>query len=480
MPATTPSKGPDTPAEPPPKERGRGGRAFLAAAVSVALLAPSGHTVAGGRGRKAKERPNVLVIVTDDQRLDTLHAMPATLDWLGAGGRTFTNAFATTPLCCPSRTSILTGDYAHNHRVLHNGVADRIADARTLPEALKRRGYLTGIAGKYLNGWDLERAPTAFDRWSVFKQGYWDAPFNIDGRQREVDKYTTDFVRDTAVELLASFERDDQRPWFLYVAPFAPHTPATPAPSDRGAQTPPWSTSPAVEEQDRSDKPPAVQSLRAQPRDRARAIRHRQLRALMAVDRMVAELRLTLSRLGEDDRTLAVFVSDNGYFWGEHGLKGKSLPYLEATRIPLLLHWPGRIDPGTSDTRLAANIDIAPTVMQAAGAAGESMDGRSLLEPAERGRILLEYWKDAASERVPSWAAITTPTVQYVEYYAENETDVIFREYYDLTSDPWQMTNLIGDADPSNDPPGRALSDLTHQLAHDRHCRGTAGAFACP
>src|SRR5918996_113082 len=172
--------------------------------------------------------PNVLVIVTDDQRTGTMVAMPKTLQWLGNGGVTFDQAYVTTPSCCPSRASIFSGRYVHNHGVRQQGLGSNLDQRTTLQRYLRDAGYRTAMAGKFLNRWPLDRPPPYFDRFAQANGGYYDQVWDVDGWVRRVPDYSTSFIGDRALEYLAGFERDDARPWFLYLAPFAPHDPRVP------------------------------------------------------------------------------------------------------------------------------------------------------------------------------------------------------------------------------------------------------------
>jgi arylsulfatase A-like enzyme len=182
---------------------------------------------------------------------------------------------------------------------------------------------------------------------------------------------------------------------------------------------------------------------------------------------------------------LIFFLSDNGFLWGEHGLTRKAAPYTPSVQIPFLMRPPGGIPP-LEDQRLVANIDIAPTVLQTAGVltTEPAMDGRSLLSDNARDRILLEYYDESNAPRkrfqAPSWASLRTASYQYVEYYGTNGSTVNFREYYDLDQDPYQLVNLLGDDDTSNDPDPVTLLLLSQQLSRDRSCTGTSGPQACP
>jgi arylsulfatase A-like enzyme len=436
-------------------------------------------------------RPNILIIVTDDQRAEgTLLVMPKTRRFFLNGGTRFSNAFATTPLCCPSRATILTGRYAHNTGVRAN--SPRGLDRTTLfPRRLQDAGYKTALVGKFLNSWGLRRAPPYFDRWAMIHVGsggaYRRPKFNLDGEVRRLAGYSTDLMARKAVRFLRAFEQDDSAPWFLYVAPVAPHFPWIPAPRHADVRVPRWAGNPAVREKDRSDKPRYVRERSFNFAEGA-LVREGQLRTLMSVDDMVARIVEKLDALEEKRPTLAIFTSDNGFIWGDHGFGGaggtageKRVPYRGSVKVPMLLRWPGHVRAGRTDSRLVGNVDIAPTVLAAAAVApapGEPpLDGRSLLDPAARGRILLEYWKEP-TRQVPTWAALRTKRFQYVEYYDRSGART-FREYYNLMRDPWELRNLFRDGNPANNPAGKPLNAV---LTRDRRCAGTnpAAGLDCP
>jgi arylsulfatase A-like enzyme len=458
--------------------------ALLAIALTVvgtALFAP-----AAGRRTRAKAggtpRPNVLIILTDDQRADTLDVMPAVEKWFGQDGTTYPNAYVSVPLCCPSRATIMTGRYAHNHGVVDNTAHHNMDQRTTLQYLLHSHGYRTGIVGKYFNGWPLPLDPPFFDRWSIFRSGYYGTKWNIDGKRQTIRRYATDYISKESVSYLKSFERKDAKPWYMYVATSAPHEPFTPAPRHLFSPVPEWDPPPSVGEKDKSDKPPAVQDAEGEEAG-GNAIRESQLRSLLAVDEMVAKLMQTLGDLKERERTLVFFLGDNGYFWAEHGLSDKRLPYTEAIQVPLLARWPGRLAPGATDQRLVSLVDIAPTVLQATGVPPDPFtpqDGRSLLETWQRDRIFVEYFPDSGAGAIGPWASIRTPALQYVEYYGADRVTADFREYYDLQDDPFQLRNLLADGSPANDPPPTDLQALAVQLTRDRSCQGTSGTNACP
>ncbi|MGH2682804.1 MAG: sulfatase family protein [Actinomycetota bacterium] len=447
----------------------------LAIASLTALAATPGPLQADpGEGNGGGTLPNVLVIMTDDQRADgTLDVMPATQRWFGEGGTRFPNTYATTPLCCPSRATLFSGRYAHNHGVTDNAQAGNLNHAETLQAYLQAVGYRTGIFGKFLNLWNVKVSPPLFNDWATFKGGYFGKPFNINGTLRRTEGYSTRFIARRAVRFLRKSEQRDSRPWLMFVTPFAPHVPARAEPAYTDAPVAEWEGNPSVREVDRSDKPSIVQEAEASP-DSVQRRRARQLRTLMSVDDLVSTLAAELRRLGEEDGTLAFFLSDNGLMWGDHGTTGKSLPYSASIEIPLLVRWPGTFPAGAVDDRLATTVDIAPTILHAAGlpTVPGQVDGRSLLEPWDRDRVLTESW-------VIPWASLRTRSYQYTEWY-NVDGNLTFREYYDLEADPWQLTNLLGDGVPANDPPADLLASLSADLARDRLCAGVEGPAACP
>ena len=411
--------------------------------------------------------------MTDDQRAArTLSVMPSTRRFFARGGTLFTNAFATTPLCCPSRASTLSGRYAHNHGVTRNEFGGRLDADHALPAYLRAAGYRTAISGKYLQGVPLDADPPNFDRWDTFNWGYFDRTHNVNGSLELVESYSTRHVGSFAVQSLRRFERSDRQPWFLYVAPNAPHDPFAASDKYRGTPLPERSHEQVRLERDRSDKPAFVRAERF-GRAKGHRIMKRQLRTLLSVDDMVARVARTLRALGETRETLAFFMSDNGYLLGEHGLFGKRLPYEPSVRIPLLMRWPGQIPAGRVSERLVANIDVAPTVLEAAGIEpGATVDGVSLLRNSKREGLLLEQI-EKRRRSLPGWAAIRTPSSIYVEYYGPDQESVLFREHYDLGADPHQLRNTLADHDPANDAGARALRVRLREI---RACTGAG----CP
>ena len=369
----------------------------------------------------------------------------------------------------------MTGLYVHNHRVRTNHSLRSLDQSKTIQGYLRRNGYATGYFGKFFNLWPEDRPPPYFSSWATFVGGqfkaYRNGPWNVNGDIRTIETYATTFIRQRATGFLRSTERtSDRRPWLMYVGTTAPHAPYTPDEPYEDAVTGRWDGNPAVFERVRRDKPPSV---RRDTRRLAygRRTRRNQLRTLMSVDDMIRSVFTTMRSLGEARNTLAFFVSDNGYMWGEHGLGGKRRPYLQSSGVPMFLRWPARIPGGTRDPRLSAVIDIAPTILHAAGiGSGRMTDGRSLLRRGwERKRLLIELGPEPEYDH---WASLVRQSDQYVEYYGR-EGGTFFREYYDLAADPWQLRNLLRDGRPRNDPPVGRLSRI---LTGDRRCH----RYSCP
>jgi arylsulfatase A-like enzyme len=436
----------------------------------VAIAAARGTGRAGDRAAQ-RPRPNVLVIVTDDARAETLAAMPKTRRWIGDAGVTFTNGFAPTPSCCPSRASIFSGRYVHNHGVLRQQLAGHLDQRTTLARYLKEAGYHTAMAGKFLNRWPLKTPPPGYDRYALANGGYYDQVWAVDGAVRRVPTYSTTFIGDQALADLDSFERDDATPWFAYLATFAPHDPRVPEPKYAKATFPELdkvgpSTVPPV-----TGKPRYLADRTSVSLAEAARVRTGQLRTLLSVDDLVDRVMRRLSDTGELDNTLVFFLSDNGYAWGEHRHVGKFVPYTESIKVPFVVRWPGHLAAGTVDDRMVATIDIKPTVLAAAGIPlrdGDVVDGRSLLDGGRRQRLLAEYWLDQANAPgIRDWAALRTPAWQYIEDY-DQPGGATFREFYDLTSDPGMERNLLADHDPANDPP----AGIQAELAAARACKG--------
>lgn len=426
--------------------------------------------------------PNVLLIVTDDQRRETLHGMPATARLFRKRGVEFPNAFATTPSCCPSRATIMTGRYAHNHGVKRFTPLELDQDT-TLQRYLDDFGYRNLIVGKYLNAWPLRRDPPHFDEWAIFPQstartyegkGRW----NVDGRVEAPGAYSTDSFASMVTAFFDEGERDDARPWFAYVAVPAAHPPYVAEKRYARAQVGRWGENPAVDTGRRGKPPYLAERSEQRCDDRCgRNVRAAQYRTLYSVDDMVKELFDSMRALGETRDTLAIFVSDNGMHWGEFGVSGKRSPYRASVEVPLLVRWPAHLSAGV-DPRLVSNVDIAPTILDAVGIddAGDHLDGRSLLSSAwARDAILLEHWGSRARGHVPTWASLRTRRWQYIEYVERARRRDAWRELYDLKRDRWQLRNLFAAAK-ARQPSRRLVRRLEARLRRARRCAGAT----CP
>ncbi|ROO85541.1 secreted protein [Actinocorallia herbida] len=423
-------------------------------------------------------RPNILVIVTDDQPKYLAEALPKTRRWLVDQGVEFTSAHATTPLCCPSRSSIFSGRYAHNHGVRDNYLKLNLDQNTTFQRHLKDAGYRNGMFGKYLNEWRIKMPPEHFEDFAVLSPvGYVDGRFNRNGEIAKLPGYTTHHIRDFALEFVRQGTRDP-RPWCAYVAPYGSHAPFTPEEQYADAPVSAWQGRPSVAETDKSDKPPYLRDAHTSL-SRGRTVRREQARTLMSVDDTVGALHDELKATGQLDNTLVIFIGDNGYLWGDHGWGRKSVPYRPAYEVPFFLSWPaGGLASGTKDDRIVANIDVSATVLDAAGVTPSTpQDGRSVLGPDERDHLLLEFWRQGGDRRPPhSWASYVSKTEQYTEYYAlqtgpagvpVGSGRVVFREYYDLADDPYQLVNKLYGASPQ-DEQSWGIPGLVSRLAADR------------
>ena len=467
----------------PINTRARARLATLIALVATAGLAIAPVTTQAGADVAPDAdgpRPNLVVFMTDDQRAaDTMGVMPQTMHYFGEEGTVFPNGVVNTPLCCPSRSTTFSGRYTHNHGNVNNQTTTNLDHDATFQSYLKDAGYQSGIVGKFLLGWKNSDPPPNFDYWALSSGGYEDVPFGTDEGSLRAD-YTTHEAGRQALRMLDNFEQDDSRPFVLYIATQAPHSPWEPEPQYANADVGDWAGNPAIFEADRSDKPSWVRHSNKTFEEGA-DIRLNQLRTLKSVDDMVASVMRRLDELGEGSNTMSIFTSDNAYQWGEHGLTSKYHPYNNSIKVPFMVRWPGRVPAGRVDRRLVGNVDIAPSLLAAAGVAPElkyPLDGipfltRTALADEGRGEHYLEYFEDE-HRSIPDWSSIRTESFQYIEYYDAGA--VVFREYYDLVADPYQLVNLLKDGDAGNDPDTTALAN---RLAIYRLCAGATGAVPC-
>lgn len=391
-------------------------------------------------------RPNIVFILTDDQPpLDSVQTMPFLSSRPGGHWVEFTNAFVNNPLCCPSRATILTGLNSHHHGLLTNQDARNFNDSSTVATWLKSAGYRTGLVGKYINNWPNGRppwVPVGWDDWFAFagQEAYYNYNIYDNGTLVSHGSTAADYSTDVFAAEAESFIASSTDPFFLYLAPFAPHAPLKHVAPRHANLSIPVSRSPNFNESDVSDKPAWVRALPyltpAQEVDRDRN-RERTFRVLRAADDAIRRVYQALETRGILDDTIIVFMTDNGYMWGEHRDAGKGCVYEECIRTPLLIRYPwaeSRIE-----TRLVSNADIAPTFARLAGVFPPTpVDGRSLVPLLEntatswRSRLLFQYRGGGN----PSFWAIRNERWKYVEL----ETGE--RELYDLQADPWEMDNL--------------------------------------
>ena len=423
-------------------------------------------------------KPNLVVILTDDQRWDSLSVMPNVRRLLAGHGVTFENSFVTTSLCCPSRASILTGLYSRHTGVFDNGPpnggAPAFHDRSTLAVWLHDAGYRTALIGKYLNGYQKlgqTYIPPGWDHWIAIAQRHQIKFFryllNEDGKLVSYGRQPQDYSTTVLSQKADDFVKDAPEPFFLYLAPIAPHRPAVPAPEDAGKLSPPPFHPPSLNEADVADKPwhgrfPPIDATNLQG---LQVLRERILESLLSVDRMVGSLVQTLSARGVLGRTVVMFTSDNGLLLGEHRLVTKVWPYEESIRVPLVVRTPWA-QAASIDGHLVLNIDLAPTLAELAGVAppnrvdGESYAGllRGRSPPGGwRSSFVVEYLGGASGddegtspqgavtsgarsgEQPPRFEAVRTERYLYVEY------DNGWRELYDLDPDPYELTNRAGD-----------------------------------
>lgn len=405
--------------------------------------------------RLNEKRPNFLIMVSDDQRFDTMDYMPVTKSVVFDQGVTFSHGYITTPLCCPARASILTGEYAHNTGVKTN---DDELYKSTFINVLQQNGYYTGLVGKYLNSWDGEIRPE-FDYWVSFFRGesaYDDPYLNDNGKWSTQKGYITNILGDYVVQFLDQAAKDP-RPFVLYFAPNAPHQPATPAESDKGklSDLAPYRP-PSFNEKDISDKPQWLQEreLDATTIQRIDNFRRKQDLSLMALDRADAKIFDTLKKNGQLDNTVIIYISDNGLLYGEHRIFSKNSLYEEAIKVPFALRYPPLVPQPYVENRMVANIDIAPTLYQLAGIRIPSnVDGLSLVNLFDGGP-----WRNALL--FEGWPPRGHYTSIHTERYVYSETRGDISEFYDLQTDPYEMTSQI------NNPAYKDIIDALRQQLH--------------
>jgi arylsulfatase A-like enzyme len=426
-----------------------------------------------------QDRPNIIVVNTDDQRADDIRQMPKMLSWMRDGGTYFPNGYVPTPSCCPSRATLMSGRYVHNNGQYEQMTLGYDLTATT-QRYLQEGGYFTGHCGKFLHWVDLSVTAPYHDKWTYFKGGYNNVWYNLDGTVKKLATNSTVNTFTKASEYINDFDvTDDSKPFYLYVAPIAPHGPSTPEPQYANATVLPRERVASHDETDRSDKPAFIRNVTSTFEDNQSSYEDR-VRTLMTVDDQFDAMMRTLEARGELDNTLVIYTSDNGYLLGEHLRQSKFLPYLEAVRVPFFVRWPGKIAAGATDSRYISHVDVSPSLLAAANVTlpetAPAQDGTNFLGTgtATRPVAYTEYYFDTANAPgIPSWSAISTGEYHYIEYYGKSRdrSTVSFREYYDLVNDPYETQNLLGDNDPVNDPDVAALGTTLRQY---RDCAGAA------
>jgi N-acetylglucosamine-6-sulfatase len=423
------------------------------ALLAVALLAVAPEEAT--RPSAAVERPNILFVVADDMRADDLRFTPRVKALLGEDGRTFGRAYVTTSSCCPSRSTMLTGRYAHNHKVFSNvpplggfGRFRRLGrESSTVAVALDDAGYRTALIGKYLNGYrDVSHVPPGWDEWFANAGTVDEGRISDNGEPFERNEKT--HHDDLLSRRAEDFVRGSRRPFFLYLSTNAPHG-TSPDFAPRHAERFQDLTMPRTQpydEADVSDKPAWVAGkgrLKAREEAGLQGGYRDRARSLLAVDEAVGRLVEILRGQGELQNTYLVFTSDNGYHMGEHRLRpGKTSAYEEDIRVPLIVKGPG-VKAGR-EGRISLNTDLASTFAAWAGARMDDTDGRPLTpllsgEPAPwRSGFLVEK---IGSGSKYAYRALRTRAHLYVEY--ENGD----RELYNMARNPNQTRNTHQEAD---------------------------------
>lgn len=421
---------------------------------------------AAGKRDQVKPR-NVVFILTDDHRYDAMgfagHPFLETphLDSLASNGVYVKNSFVTTSLCSPSRASILTGLYTHKHRVIDN---NRAVPEGTIffPQYLQQAGYNTAFIGKWHMGGHHDDPRPGFDHWVSFRgQGNYLSPgpkytLNVNGERVPQKGYITDELTDYAVDWLEE-QQDDDEPFFMYLSHKAVHSNFTPAERHQDR----------YKDEDlsflpRGNEVSAENNAPRWVRDQRNSwhgidfsyhgdkgldyLYRRYCESVLAVDDSVGRVIDQLKKMGIHDETLIIYMGDNGFMWGEHGLIDKRVSYEESIRVPMMMQCPDLYSGGKVIEHVVGNIDVGPTIMHAAGIqTPEYMDGMSFLDlpnkPIENWRdyFLYVYYWEKNFPQSPTQFALRGDRFKYITYYGLWDTD----ELYDLQADPTESKNLI-------------------------------------
>lgn len=433
---------------------------------------------------KIKPR-NIIYILSDDHRYDFMGftgKVPGletpNLDRLAREGAHFQNAFVTTALCSPSRASILTGQYAHTHTVVDNE-APAPTSLLFFPQYLQKAGYQTAFFGKWHMGGDNPDPRPGFNHWESFRgQGvYYNPTLNINGKTvaYKDSTYITDLLTDHAIDWLKGQKKD--KPFFLYLSHKAVHSQFQPAKRDKGRykniqiRYPAsmfMTAGPNAEQFTKGKRTDGSQykfNLQDVP-NWVKAQRHSfhgvdymyhgrtdfdqfyqdYLETLLGIDHSIGQILAYLKEAGLDQETLVVYMSDNGFSFGEHGLIDKRHAYEESIRVPLLARCPALIKPGSKIKQMVLNIDIAPSFLEMAGIKKPAqMQGNSFLplmkgeQPAWRDKIFYEYYWESAFPVTPTMFSIRTDRYKFIRSHGVWDLN----ELYDLEQDPYEVNNLI-------------------------------------
>jgi N-acetylglucosamine-6-sulfatase len=420
----------------------------------------AGSAVAPALLSQTKKR-NLVFILTDDHRYDMMGCMghpwlkTPNLDRLANRGVLFQNAFVTTSLCSPSRASILTGQYVHAHGVTDN-VSPLPSRLTTFPQLLQKAGYRTGLIGKWHMGGDSDDPRPGFDHWVSFRgQGdYYDPVINTNGRREKIRGYVTDFLTDQA----SSFIRENaNRPFMMYLSHKAVHADFSPAERHKGLYSdvpiPHPPSMPDTEETYRG-KPEWVRRQRNSWHGVDGMYNHRiqfddfyrdYCRTLMGVDESVGRVMQELEDRKLLNDTLIIYMGDNGFLLGEHGLIDKRCMYEPSMRVPMIAHCPDLCDGGRRLNGMTLNLDIAPTILAAAGLPiPQQVQGLSLLPLLWdtgnwRTEFLYEYFWERDYPQTPTVLGLRTDRHSYMHYHGVWDLE----ELYDLNQDPGQRNNLL-------------------------------------
>lgn len=437
--------------------------------------------------RLGDSRPNIIVILTDDQPFHTVDYMPTVKGELMAKGVVFENGFVTTPLCCPSRVSILTGEYVHNHKVYTDrmplGGAPKFDATTSMSVWLHDAGYRTGYFGKYLNGYEELTpsgvVPPGWDVWKAFLgkniadddignlQYYSNFTMSENGTVVEYPKSPANFSADVLTTDALEFIRDARDvPFFMMVGYYNPHSPYVSAPRHKeafraGEDYWDWVQyrPPNFNEKDISDKPHYLRDLSPLSETEVDTVHKQILRSLLSVDDGIASMLAALEKAGLSKNTIIVYLSDNGLTLGDHRFgAAKNCPYEACIKVPFIVYAPGYYQPRV-DKNLVANIDLAPTIAEWAGVAVPSaVDGVSMVHLLQnpstpwRNAILLEHWptEEGVGSMIPEFHSVRTAEWKYTEY----STGEV--ELYDLINDPYELQNIAGK---------REYTDIQNELA---------------